>query len=80
MIMTGSKEGLSPVWAKDQEVSYFPSSGSGRSQLHMCRETPLGQKVRGHQVIISPDNLSTMLCFGFHLGQRLGRALIRCER
>ena len=85
--MTGSKERLSPVRAKDQEVTYLPSLGSGRSQLHMHIETPLGQKVRWCQAIISLDNLPTMPCFGIYLGQKIctqiqGRTLYlaRCEK
>ena len=56
---------------KNKEVMYSLSSGSGRTQLHKCRETPLGQKRRGCQAIISLDNLPTMLCFGIHLGQKM---------
>ena len=69
--MTGSKEGLSPAWAKDQEVTYFPSSGSGRPQLHMHRETLLGRKGRSHQTLVCLDNLPITLCSGMHLGQKM---------
>ena len=83
MVTTGSKEGLSPAWAKDQEVTYALSSGSGRPQLHVCRETPLVQKERACQAIISLDNLPVMPCFGIHLGTRRseeGLGLVRCEK
>ena len=75
--MTGSKEGLSPAWA-EQRVTYSSSSGSERPQLHRRRETPLGQKGRGCQAIISLDNLPSMLCFRIHLGQMM-RMQIRGE-
>ena len=37
----------------------------------MGRKTPLDQKGRECQAIISPDNLPIMLCFGIHLGQNM---------
>ena len=71
MVTTGSQEGLSPAWSKDQEVTYFPSSGSGRPRLHMLRKTPLGQEVRQCQAIVSLGNLPTRPCFGIHIGQKM---------
>ena len=68
--MTGSKEGPSPAWTKDQEVMHAPSSGSGRPQL-TCAETPLGQEGRGCQTIIGLNNLPIMLCCRIHLGQKM---------
>ena len=71
-VKTGSKEGLSPTWAKkDQEVTYSPSSGSQRPQVHTRRETPLGRKGRGCQAIRSWNNFPSRLCFVIHLGQKM---------
>ena len=56
---------------QNKEVTSSPSSRSGRPQLHMRRETPLGQKGRGCQAIINLDNFPTMLCFGIYLGQKM---------
>ena len=55
---------------ENEEVMCPPSSGSGRPQLPMHRDTILGQKGRGAQAIISVDNFPSMLCFGIHLGQK----------
>ena len=64
-----------PAWAKGQEVTYFPSSGQGDPQLHMHKKTPPGQKGRGHQAIVSLDNLPATLIFGIHLGQKRHRQI-----
>ena len=66
MVMTGSEEGLSPAWAKDQEVTYSPSSGSGRPPTTHAYAEPSGS---WHQAIVSLGNPPTMPCFGI-LGQK----------
>ena len=49
------------------------------------RETPLGQKGRGRQALISLDNLLTLPCFGIQLGRKKcrqigeGLGLVGCE-
>ena len=49
MVMIGSKEGLSPAWAKNQEVRYFPPLVAGLGQgdpNYTCAERPLWVKKR----------------------------------
>ena len=85
MVMTGSKEGLSPIWTKQRghvlhilRIRAIPTSHAQRD--------PLGQKGRGHQAAISLVNLLARLCFGIYYPKDgyadQGRALDldRCER
>lgn len=68
--MTGSKEELSPAWAKDQAVTYSYPQGQG-DQLHMAERPLWVQKGRGGQAIISLHKLPTMLCSEIHFGQNM---------
>ena len=70
--MTGSKEGLSPAWAKKQRGHILPILGVRKASItHEQRSPTLDQKGTGCQTIISLDNLPTMPCSGIHLDQNM---------
>ena len=70
MVMIGSEEGLNPAWA-EQRGHVLPIFRIREIATTDAQRAPLGQKGRGCQAIISPDNLPTMLCFGIQLGRKM---------
>lgn len=47
MVMAGSKEGLSPAWTNDQEVTYFLSSEVWETPTTHAQGDPSGSKTEG---------------------------------
>jgi len=71
LALTDQKRGSVLLGHKNKEVTYSPLSVSGRPPTTHPRETPLDQKERGCQAIISLDNSPAMFRLGIPLGQKM---------